>query len=78
MAREKATQSERYTRVQVHFHPDDFKDLKKLQEKGGYRTITMMIRQALKLLKLYVEAIKDGYRLQLVKGDDVKEIILLE
>lgn len=69
---------ERYIRVQVHFHPDDFSELVKLRDKWKFRTFPNMIRRALQLLKVYLQAKEDGYSLQLAKGDDVKTVIFLD
>jgi UV DNA damage repair endonuclease len=65
--RQTAGEKQRYVRVQVHFHPDDFSIVEKLREQVGARSLPILIRDALALYRWWVGVKQEGYRIQIVK-----------
>ena len=64
-------------RLQLDFSLEAHEQLEKLRKKAEYKTNAETVRNALRLLEWFLEQKRDGWRLQLVKGEAAKEIEIL-
>jgi len=61
-------------RVQIEFSADAFDRLKGIKEIAQVRSHSDVIRKALQIYDWFLRQQKDGWRIQLVKADTVKEV----
>lgn len=67
----------RRPRLQLEFSPEAYQRLVELKEVTGARTNAEVIRKALHVLDWVLTKSRDDYRIQLVKGDSVREVELV-
>jgi hypothetical protein len=64
-------------RLQIDFSPKAYKQLLSLRRAVEVKTNTELVRMALRLLEWFLKARMDGFRVQLVKDDVVKEVEIM-
>jgi hypothetical protein len=64
-------------RLQLDFSPEAYERLSQIRIQSGAKTNAEVVRSALRLYDWYLEQKRNGYNLQLVKDDTVKEVEIL-
>ena len=64
-------------RLQLDFSPDAYERLHRIREMSDASTNAEVVRNALRLYDWFLEQRHEGARLQVVRGDLVKEIEIL-
>ena len=61
-------------RIQLDFSPESYDRLLSLRDKSEARTNAELVRNALRLFEWYLKTRDDGYKIQLAKDNEVKEV----
>jgi hypothetical protein len=61
-------------RVQLELSPDASAQLRAMREMAGVKTTADATRNALRLLDWFLQRRREGWRLQLVRGEVVREV----
>jgi len=64
-------------RLQLDFSPEAYERLHRIREMSDAPTNAEVVRNALRLYDWFLEQRREGARLQVVRGESVKEIELL-
>ncbi len=64
-------------RVQIEFTPEVSARLHEIKQMAGVKTNADVVRNGIRLLYWFLTQRKDGWQLQLVKGDTVREVEVL-
>ena len=68
---------EKEKRLQIDFSPAAYQSLLHLREKAGSRTLAEVVRNALRLYEWFLEQKEQGYKIHLIKDNQVKEVELM-
>lgn len=66
----------RYTRVSLDLSPEAAQQLEELLKKANTTSKAQLVRTALRLFGWYLDKRARGYRVQLIKDDQVTEVEL--
>jgi phage terminase large subunit-like protein len=72
-AEEEQKESPRH-RLQLDFSPEAYSRLLEVRRKSDARTNAEVVRNALRVYEWFLEQKQNKYKLQLVKGDTLKEV----
>jgi hypothetical protein len=61
-------------RLQLDFSPEAFERLALIRKKAGTNSNAELVRNALRLYDWYLDQKQEGYKLQLVKGSEAKQV----
>jgi hypothetical protein len=61
-------------RVQIEFSPEVSARLREIKQMAGVKTNADVVRNALRLFDWFLRQRQDGWQLQLVRGDTVREV----
>lgn len=64
-------------RVQLDFSPVAFARLEEIRELAGAKTNSEVIRNSVRVYEWFLRQKNDGFKINLVKGDQAKEVELL-
>lgn len=64
-------------RVQLDFSPAAFARLEEIRELAGAKTNSEVIRNSVRVYEWFLRQKNDGFRINLIKGDQAKEVELL-
>lgn len=64
-------------RLQIDFSSEAYSRLIELRRESDVKTNTEVVRNALRLFQWFLRAKKDGFRIQLVKDDVVREVEII-
>jgi len=64
-------------RVVIEFPGESHAKLLELKESSGAPTLADVVRRALKLFEFFLQQRREGWSIQLVKGDTVREVEVL-
>jgi hypothetical protein len=64
-------------RVQIEFSPDAFDKLREIKNMADHKSYADVVRKSLQVYDWFLRQQRDSWKIQLVKGDTVKEVELI-